>query len=296
MAVFNEPAQWDHTLGNNADASTLPDDSAATAGTASLQKLFQLINATPLEAGGIAPDREDVNALFKLLGDSIFYAMTGGIASYNAAYDYPVGALVKYNNVLYEAIQANGADSTVAAPTDSTYWSQIPTYADLSDLMPTGVVLPFGGSTVPNGWLLANGAAVSRSGKARLFSVYGTTFGAGDGSKTFNLPDLRDRYIIGVNTNALGTQIAEQLPNIIGSCYPNQRFAGGDSANRLWIGRASGAISNASETSTQWGSLGGEGLPEPAGIVFNANSSNSVYTDSGKVYPLSLALNFIIKA
>lgn len=142
MAVFNEPTQWDHTLGNNADTSTLPDDAAATAGIASLQKLFQIINATPLEAGGIAPDREDVNALFKLLGDSIFYAMTGGIASYNATYDYPVGALVKYNNILYEAIQANGADSTVVAPTDSTYWSQISTYADLADLVPTGVVLP----------------------------------------------------------------------------------------------------------------------------------------------------------
>lgn len=68
--------------------------------------------------------------------------MTGGIASYNATYDYPVGALVKYNNILYEAIQANGADSTVVAPTDSTYWSQISTYADLADLVPTGVVLP----------------------------------------------------------------------------------------------------------------------------------------------------------
>lgn len=287
MAVFNEPTQWDHTLGNNADTSTLPDDAAATAGIASLQKLFQIINATPLEAGGIAPDREDVNALFKLLGDSIFYAMTGGIASYNATYDYPVGAFVKYNNILYEAIQANGADSTVAAPTDSIYWSQIPTYADLVDLVPTGVVLPFGGSTVPNGWLLANGAAVSRASKARLFSVYGTTFGAGDGSTTFNLPDLRDRYIIGVNTNALGTQIAEQLPNIKGIC--NLRIA--DYINPLKdSGALKGAIGNYSgyavantqfSTNTQ--------------IQFNANDSTATYVDNGKVYPASIALNFIIK-
>ena len=282
MAVFNEPAQWDHTLGNNADTSTLPDDAAATAGIASMQKLFQIINATPLEAGGIAPDREDVNALFKLLGDSIFYAMTGGIASYNAAYDYPVGALVKYNNVLYEAIQANGPGSTVAAPTDSTYWSQIPTYADLSDLMPTGVVLPFGGSTVPNGWLLANGAAASRSGKARLFSVYGTTFGAGDGSTTFNLPDLRDRYIIGVNTNALGTYIAEQLPNIKGSLIQLDSTVHSSSGAFGWA-----------QNPEKW--LQGTTSVNRSNVSFNANSSNSVYIDSGKVYPLSLALNFIIK-
>lgn len=279
MAVFNEPNQWEHPLGNNADTSTLPDDAAATAGIASLQKLFQIINATPLEAGGIAPDREDVNALFKLLGDSIFYAMTGGIASYNAAYDYPVGALVKYNNVLYEAIQANGPGSTVAAPTDSTYWSQVPTYADLSDLVPTGVVLPFGGSTIPNGWLLANGAAASRSGRARLFSVYGTTFGAGDGSTTFNLPDLRDRYIIGVNTNALGTQIAEQLPNITGAIDSNGATAGG-------------AFYMGAETPYKTSPTG---LYGSAVKYFDASRSNAVYTDSGKVYPLSLALNFIIK-
>lgn len=286
MAVFNEPAQWDHTLGNNADTVTIPDDTGASTGLASLQKLFQQINQLPLSAGGIAPSRTDFNALFKLVGDSIFYAMTGGIASYNAAYDYPVGALVKYNNVLYEAIQANGPDSTVAAPTDSTYWSQIPTYADLSDLMPAGVVLPFGGSTVPNGWLLANGAAASRSGKARLFSVYGTTFGAGDGLKTFNLPDLRDRYIIGVNTNALGTQIAEQLPNITGET--NMQFycvSGSDGYN--------GAVGSGSEIVN--GTIpGGSNLPRRK-ILVDASQSNSVYTASGKVYPLSLALNFIIK-
>ena len=286
MAVFNEPIQWEHPLGNNADISTLPDDAAATAGIASLQKLFQIINATPLEAGGIAPDREDVNALFKLLGDSIFYAMTGGIASYNAAYDYPVGALVKYNNVLYEAIQANGPDSTLAAPTDSTYWSQIPTYADLFDWMPTGVVLPFGGSTIPNGWLLANGAEASRSGKARLFSVYGTTFGAGDGSTTFNLPDLRDRYIIGVNTNALGTQIAEQLPNITGT-FKNVR-------NSCTPVDCTGAI--ISELIRDRDGPATNPNINDYGFSFNAHSSTATYVDSGKVYPLSLALNFIIKS
>ena len=283
MAVFTEPTQWGHPLGNNADTVNIPDDTGASTGLASLQKLFQQINQMPLSAGGIAPSRTDFNALFKLVGDSIFYAMTGGIASYNAAYDYPVGALVKYNNVLYEAIQANGPDSTVAAPTDITYWSQIPTYADLSDLMPTGVVLPFGGSTIPNGWLLANGAAASRSGKARLFSVYGTTFGAGDGSTTFNLPDLRDRYIIGVNTNALGTQIAEQLPNIQGTSDSWNRFIAATGA--LYVGTHQSSTNVATGSNTGYHA-----------INFDASRSNSIYVDSGKVYPLSLALNFIIKA
>lgn len=291
MAVFNEPNQWDHTLGNNADASTLPDDSAATAGTASLQKLFQLINATPLEAGGIAPGREDVNALFKYLGDSIFYAMNGGVPSYNAAYDYIPGRVVLYtDNNLYRCIQANGASSTVAAPTDSTYWSQIPTYADLYDLMPTGVVLPFGGSTVPNGWLLANGAAASRSGKARLFSVYGTTFGAGDGSTTFNLPDLRDRYIIGVNTNALGTQIAEQLPNIHGEFVYSLNNQDG-----IGIAQAIGSFYTGQNIGLYNISVSPGYHQAPQQMYFDALNSNSIYANNGKVYPASIALNFIIK-
>lgn len=126
MAVFNEPTQWDHTLGNNADTSTLPDDAVATAGIASLQKLFQIINATPLEAGGIAPAREDVNALFKYLGDQIFYTQNGGIPSYNAAYDYIPGRVVLYDNNLYKCIQANGVSSTVVAPdSDTAYWQRL---------------------------------------------------------------------------------------------------------------------------------------------------------------------------
>lgn len=283
MAVFNEPTQWDHTLGNNADISTLPDNAVATAGIASLQKLFQIINATPLEAGGIAPGREDVNALFKYLGDQIFYTQNGGIPSYNAAYDYIAGRVVLYNGNLYKCIQANGASSTVAAPTDSTYWSQIPTYAALSDLMPTGVVLPFGGSTVPNGWLLANGAAASRSGNARLFSVYGTTFGAGDGSTTFNLPDLRDRYIIGANANALGAYIAEQLPNIRGKIRSIVNWAQGETQG---VFTSTEATNPCAYQSGVWYAYSYE---------FFASRGNSIYTDNGHVYPASIALNFIIK-
>lgn len=126
MAVFNEPNQWEHPLGNNADTSTLPDDAAATAGIASLQKLFQIINATPLEAGGIAPGREDVNALFKYLGDQIFYTQNGGVPSYNADYDYVAGRVVSYNDNIYKCIQANGVSSTVVAPDSGTeYWQRL---------------------------------------------------------------------------------------------------------------------------------------------------------------------------
>lgn len=59
---------------------------------------------------------------------------------------------------------------------------------------PPGAVVSFAMSTAPTGWLKANGAAVSRTTYAALFSAIGTTFGSGNGSTTFNLPDLRGRF------------------------------------------------------------------------------------------------------
>ena len=68
--------------------------------------------------------------------------------------------------------------------------------------VPIGGILPYGGSTAPAGWLLCNGSAVSRRTYRGLFSVVGTTYGVGDGSTTFNIPDLRSRVPLGAGTYA----------------------------------------------------------------------------------------------
>lgn len=62
---------------------------------------------------------------------------------------------------------------------------------------PIGTLAPFAGSAAPTNWLLANGAAVSRATYAALFAVCGTTYGAGDGTTTFNLPNLVNRVPVG---------------------------------------------------------------------------------------------------
>lgn len=63
--------------------------------------------------------------------------------------------------------------------------------------VPVGSVMPYAGTTEPGGWLFCYGQAVSRSTYARLFAVISTTYGAGDGSTTFALPDLRGRVVAG---------------------------------------------------------------------------------------------------
>ena len=60
----------------------------------------------------------------------------------------------------------------------------------------TGIILPWSDSTAPSGFLECDGSAVSRTTYANLFAVVGTTWGVGDGSTTFNLPDLTDRCCV----------------------------------------------------------------------------------------------------
>lgn len=60
-----------------------------------------------------------------------------------------------------------------------------------------GMVMPFSGTTIPDGWLACDGAAVSRAAYPELFTVVGTTYGAGDGSTTFNVPNYKGRVLVG---------------------------------------------------------------------------------------------------
>lgn len=71
--------------------------------------------------------------------------------------------------------------------------------ARLATLVPVGSITMYGSNVVPAGWLLCDGTAVNRVTYAALFTIIGTTFGAGDGSTTFNVPDLRGRFPVGRN-------------------------------------------------------------------------------------------------
>lgn len=71
--------------------------------------------------------------------------------------------------------------------------------------VPTGVITFFAATSAPTGWLLCDGSAVSRTTFAALFALLGTGFGPGDGSTTFNVPDLRSRMPLGTGT---GTGLA----------------------------------------------------------------------------------------
>lgn len=71
--------------------------------------------------------------------------------------------------------------------------------------LPSGSITMFAGSSAPAGWMLTDGTAVSRTTYAALFAAIGTTYGSGDGSTTFNLPDTRGIFVRGAGTQTISS-------------------------------------------------------------------------------------------
>lgn len=93
--------------------------------------------------------------------------------------------------------------------------------------VPVGAVMSFAGNTCPNGWLSAAGSEVNRATYPDLFTYIGTTYGPGNGSTTFRLPDLRGEFVRGLDNGrgvdsgrALGTSQLDAFQNITGSVAP----------------------------------------------------------------------------
>ena len=105
----------------------IPPATASAAGTGrfSQAKGFDQINSKPLNQGGIPPYREDFNGAFYLLSSFLRWYQQGGIMKYDATLDYELDNEIYYNGSKYRCIQANGASTTVKAPTDSAYWQNI---------------------------------------------------------------------------------------------------------------------------------------------------------------------------
>lgn len=141
-----------------------------------------------------------------------------GIASYNAAQTFTSSATQTLQTIYgwYIIHPANGqllgyeqfdAGVDITANGDAIEFTPKLTLAASEVIMPTGVIVPFGGSSAPAGHLLCNGAAVSRTTYADLFAVIGTTYGAGDGSTTFNVPDMRGRFPLGKAASGTGSTL-----------------------------------------------------------------------------------------
>lgn len=150
---------------------------------------------------------------------------------------------------------------------------------------PAGTVIAFAGATAPAGYLACNGAAVSRTTYAALFTAIGTAWGAGDGSTTFNLPDLRGRFMRGVD----GT--AGNDPDKATRTASN---TGGNTGNTVGSLQADQLASH-SHLMPSYASAGGGNVNVLNFTAVNTTTYPTSATGGSETRPKNVDVNFIIK-
>ena len=134
------------------------------------------------------------------------------------------------------------------------------------DTVPIGSSVDFRGSTAPDGYLLEDGSNISRTTYADLFAVIGTTYGVGDGSTTFTLPDTRGKFSLGLAASGVGSVLGETGGTLDHTHDLNGVGAGAE----IFLDEASDAVIGGLTTLTSW----------PAGRAYNA-TGDVVSVDTG---------------
>lgn len=158
---------------------------------------------------------------------------------------------------------------------------------------PTGAVIPFAGTTEPSGWLFCFGQAVSRTTYAALFAVTSTTYGVGDGSTTFNLPDLRGRVVAGEDD--MGGTSANRLTGLSGGVNGDTLGGvGGAEAHTLSTTEIASHLHSISTVTASGGNTGVQSTGSGgSGVSRNTNSTGGGGAHNN-VQP-TIILNYIIK-
>ena len=182
---------------------------------------------------------------------------------------------------------ASAAIATSAQAADKSNAKTIITPARMHEvinsyLMPAGTIVSYAGASVPTGWLLCNGANVSRTTYANLFNAIGTRWGAGNGSTTFTLPDSDGRVLQGAtDASKVGQYLEAGLPNITGVTAPVPDISGNISGAFSLGNYLYKTISDGTHFSMH-------------DMKFTASASNSAYNGSS-VQPAALQTLIIIK-
>lgn len=133
---------------------------------------------------------QDQNAVDCVFSNYLAYIQQMGIGEYVSTTVYDLNSIVQVAGQLYISLVApNTGNTPVSSPTQ--WQSGIP------GMEVTGVIKSYAGNVAPSGYLLCDGSAVSRSTYAALFNICSTVYGPGNGTTTFNIPDLRGHIPIG---------------------------------------------------------------------------------------------------
>ena len=170
--------------------------------------------------------------------------------------------------------------------------------------IPAGVIVPFGGEEVPFGWMLCDGAEVSRTEYANLYNAIGVCWGIGDGSTTFNLPDMRGMFLRGVSGDSGNDADADgrivlndnggNTGNQVGSYQSDaiRNITGSFNLEDCWCGEGTDVfrrINSQGSHGNWWESYGAN---RKATYEFDASRVVSVGSDNR---PKNVYVNYIIK-
>jgi microcystin-dependent protein len=158
----------------------------------------------------------------------------------------------------------------------------------LAQFIPAGTILPFGGTVVPSGFLLCNGQSVSRSTYADLYTAIGVAFGSGNGSTTFNMPDLRGRFLRGVDSGA--TRDPDRASR-------TAMASGGNAGDNVGSVQDDELKAHVHSQTAYWETnSGGNGYVASNASGSNANTiSNIASTGGNETRPKNANVNYIIK-
>ena len=191
-------------------------------------------------------------------------------------------------------VKADAAATATALAAVKTTADAAATATALATAVPVGVVQMWAGEAAPAGWLLCQGQAVSRTTYAALYAVCGTAYGTGNGSSTFNLPDLRARMPIGLSGsgafNALGNAGGEENHKLTTAEMPSHghEVTAGGSMPKLGVWPTNMAAG------TGWRAISSTtGSDGALGVV---SASNTGGGSAHNNMPPYMVVNFIIRA
>lgn len=214
------------------------------------------------------PPIEEVTGVLKTISYQACYLLQEGIPEYDINTEYSNTSVVKNINGNELSFYISLTNENIGNPlTDTTKWSRA-VFTGTSPIGAPQFTLNFN-ATLPENCIWLEGATVSRTTYSTLFGIYGTTYGEGDGSTTFNLPDFRNRVAWGSDTAGY---IAAGLPDIKGETA---------------IGYGSGTVVSGAfyRTSTNCNEQERANVNASKKTGFDARRSNSIYGNSETVQP-----------
>ena len=222
---------------------------------------------------------------------------TVSITGYNANPPDDDGSQVSSNEVEWAKHKEKLGDPVKTA-VESINTNVNAAFDSVAGFVPAGLVLPYAGSTAPTGYLICDGSAVSRTTYADLFTVIGTTYGSGDGSTTFNVPDLEGRVVAGKEASA--TRLTTAGGGVDGDTLG---ATGGDETHELVEGELPAHAHNLTISSRVFNTGGASdddrlSRGNTAGSSVTTNVGNTANTGSGNVHANvqpTIVLNYIIK-